>query len=262
MKTKIDALEARMLAEVRQAWTPPEATLARLRADLDARLHDPGSPTLLEPTASLGSIGGLKALLVTAVTSAGIAFAVGYWVGQAAPKDASEMPTSAPSPARGVSARPLEPGATAPAVPEMPKAAPTAPAEPPKRPNSATPRARELAPEREASQVAYKDPLDAEVDLLRRVEHSLRQGNGRLAVALLRELDETVPQGQLLQERTASRIMANCMNSAPRAQENAVQYLAQNGASPFAARVRALCRLEQVDTDDTGTNDGSRATGD
>lgn len=247
MTTKTHTLEERVLAEVREQWTPPEATLTRLRASLDARIHDPGALMPHEPTAPTASLGGVKSLLVTAVASAAVAFAAGYWLGQASPEHAPERPRMAPQTAPHPDARRPQPAGrpqleetTAPAVPETPRD-PSPTATPPKQSNSATPRARELAPPRESAEVTYKDPLDTEVDLLRRVEHALRQGNGRLAVALLRELDDTVPEGQLRQERTASHIMADCINASLEAKANAARYLEQNSKSPFAARVRVLC---------------------
>lgn len=266
MRSKMDALEAQVLSEVRQAWTPPETALAQLRTNLDARLHAPDSPPSAEPplpapplpdsSPSLGSAGGLKALLVTAVTSASVAFAAGYWLGQTSSTDAGEVRSFAPPPAADRAAAPpvprLEP---APATPEIPAPVAPTPASP-GRATSAAPRPRELAPSADASEVKYKDPLDAEVDLLKRVEQALRRNNGRLAVALLRELDETVPHGQLLQERAASRIMADCMNAPGEAREQALGYLARHATSPFAARVRSICQL------DPSTHDGSAKTGD
>ena len=248
-------LEARVLSEVRRQWTPSEATLARLRTSLDARLDGPGALVPPEPSVSPISLGGVKALLATAAASAGIAFAAGYWVGQRSNDPSPELPTSAPP--RVSDARPSRKPtvAAAPDVREPPPEPPSA-AAPAKRAPAAAPPTRAPAPEAEVAAITYKDPLDAEVDLLRRVEHSLRQGNGRLAVALLRELDETVPKGQLLQERAASRIMANCLNAAPGAQASAAEYLEQNSKSPFAARVRALCEME------TRSPDGSPASGD
>ncbi len=89
-----------------------------------------------------------------------------------------------------------------------------------------------------------------ELDLLRRAERTIRAGNSLVALGLLRDLDERFPRGQLLEERTAARVMANCQLAdvnAARAQGNA--YLIAHPQSVYADRVR-LCVARSHETNE------------
>jgi hypothetical protein len=52
--------------------------------------------------------------------------------------------------------------------------------------------------------------LEAELRALRAVERALRDGQPGMALALLRELDRTIPDGQLMEEREATSAIARC----------------------------------------------------
>ena len=52
--------------------------------------------------------------------------------------------------------------------------------------------------------------LATELQALRAVERALREGNPRFALSLLRELDRTVPNGRLREERLATLTIARC----------------------------------------------------
>ena len=90
---------------------------------------------------------------------------------------------------------------------------------------------------------ASDNSLVEELDLLRRAERTIRSGNSLVALGLLRDLDERFPKGQLLEERTAARVMAKCQldeKDAARARGNA--YLFAHPQSVYADRVRTLCQ--------------------
>jgi len=84
-----------------------------------------------------------------------------------------------------------------------------------------------------------------ELELLRRAERTIRSGNSQVALGLLRDLDQRFPKGQLVEERAAARVMANCQLAdadAARTQGNA--YLKAHPQSVYADRVRTLCQLD------------------
>ena len=85
--------------------------------------------------------------------------------------------------------------------------------------------------------------LDDEVRELRRIEKAVREQNPRLALVLLDQLDQTIPTGQLLEERAAARVMANCSLETPSAQGSARAFAAKHPRSAYLARVIEICRL-------------------
>jgi hypothetical protein len=100
--------------------------------------------------------------------------------------------------------------------------------------------------------------LSEELDLLRRAERTIRAGNSMVALGLLNELDARFPKGQMLDERAAARVMANCQladETAAKAMGQA--YLGAHAQSVYAARVRSICHL---DSEKSPT--GSRGSGD
>jgi len=86
--------------------------------------------------------------------------------------------------------------------------------------------------------------LDEEVRQLRRVERAIREGNPRLALVLLEEVDQSMPAGQLLEERRAASIMANCQLGSADAVSNARAFAAKHSGSAYLTRVIAICGLE------------------
>jgi len=86
--------------------------------------------------------------------------------------------------------------------------------------------------------------LDEEVRQLRRVERAIREGNPRLALVLLEELDQAMPAGQLLEERRAAGIMANCQLGSGDAVSNARVFAAKHAGSAYLTRVIGICGLE------------------
>jgi hypothetical protein len=86
--------------------------------------------------------------------------------------------------------------------------------------------------------------LDEEVRQLRRVERAIREGNPRLALVLLEEMDQAIPKGQLLEERRAASIMANCQLGSGDAVSNARAFVAKHAGSAYLTRVIGICGLE------------------
>lgn len=89
------------------------------------------------------------------------------------------------------------------------------------------------------------DP-EEEVRTLRRVERVLREHNPRFALALLSDLDRSVPQGKLMEEREAARTVATCEleGATPAASDQAAAYAARFSGSVYASRVQQAYGVE------------------
>jgi hypothetical protein len=96
------------------------------------------------------------------------------------------------------------------------------------------------------------DGWAAELALLQRAERAIRADNSDLALALLDQLDREHPKPQLVQEREAARLLADCERSAQTAvgrpapstaTERARQYLSLHRGSVYTERIRHLCGL-------------------
>ena len=85
--------------------------------------------------------------------------------------------------------------------------------------------------------------LDEEVRRLRRVERAVREGNPRLALVLLEDLQRAIPAGQLLEERRAASIMANCQLGGDTAVADARAFVGKYARSAYLTRVIELCGL-------------------
>jgi hypothetical protein len=82
----------------------------------------------------------------------------------------------------------------------------------------------------------------AEAKLLREADGALRAGDPTRALVLLNEHAASFPQGVLVEERNAERIVALCaLGQKTQAREAASTFLRDHGGSPLAARVRASC---------------------
>jgi hypothetical protein len=99
------------------------------------------------------------------------------------------------------------------------------------------------------------DALMREVALLERIDRAIRGGEANLALALLTELDQTVPEPALRHERAAARLLARCVaardgssSARQQARTNAHRFLGRNATSVYADRIRSACALEGTDT--------------
>jgi len=191
----LDLETRRMLSRVRDASSPDEERVARLRVVLLAQVAvplseaaDPG-PT---PSASLvtGNLTLAKWSLVSLVTGTlvlgGIA-AVGPW--PSAPPSAVDSSKTTQIPAYDAPTQPSPPAEVAP-----PSPAPSV--------LTVTPRRRERAKSSEATEtVAAHSDLDAQVELLSRALLALRDLQPAEARRLLQQHAELYPQSPLIPER-------------------------------------------------------------
>jgi hypothetical protein len=82
-----------------------------------------------------------------------------------------------------------------------------------------------------------------ELALLSRAERALRAGEAALALTFLDELDRHHPRSTLLEERTAARLLADCMREAPGASERAERFLHDHRVSVYSDRLQSTCAL-------------------
>ncbi|MGH7282482.1 MAG: hypothetical protein ACRELY_13225 [Polyangiaceae bacterium] len=90
--------------------------------------------------------------------------------------------------------------------------------------------------------VANSLQVTAEVDLLRRAQEALNDGDANAALALLDEHARKYPNGALAEEREAARVVALCAaNRVDDARATAQSFSTAHPQSPFAARIAASC---------------------
>lgn len=258
--TTFDELEASIIAGALRARAPLPAAQARVRAKTMAAIATgavvPGlAPSLLERLSSaagdaLESLGEAptqaRVLLGVAGLSAASAggYALGFEAGrtevnQATTERRFEPPVAGAASEAGSAPLPREPPSEAVTLPHdsTPRRAPSARRTPPL-----------------TSQPQHVDP-EEEVRSLRRVERVLREHNPRFALALLSELDRTVPTGRLMEERDAARTVATCEleGSGLHASEQAAAFSARFPGSVYASRVHQACGVavpsERIPTD-------------
>jgi len=84
--------------------------------------------------------------------------------------------------------------------------------------------------------------LREETALLGRVQQELRAGRGAEALRLLDASSTRLERGQLRQERLAAEVLAACqIGDLERARRSVRAFLAENPATPSAARLRSSC---------------------
>jgi RNA polymerase sigma-70 factor (ECF subfamily) len=82
----------------------------------------------------------------------------------------------------------------------------------------------------------------AEAELLRKAETYLRVGDAVHALALVNEHATSFPNGILVEEREAERVVVLCtMGRTAQAREVASVFLRDHARSPLAVRVRSSC---------------------
>lgn len=239
-------IERELMTRARVAIEPTPADRARLREQLATKI------ALLSTTAALSSAplvstrpwrhllnSHLVALSTVAAVTGALAFGAGYLTGHrgrtvvaktitiTVPESKSELP-SAPTPAAAETR--LDPASLASASDWG-------------HSGTRTRGAARTAPNANIPE----NPLAEELELLRRAERTIRAGNSLVALGLLRDLDQRFPKGQLLEERTAARVMANCqLADADAAQAQGKAYLSAHPQSVYADRVRTLCQLDSA----------------
>jgi type IV secretory pathway VirB2 component (pilin) len=247
-------LERELMTRVRDANTPAAADKMRVRERLAANI------ALLSTAAAASSLPAADARSwrhlvnshlaslgkVVAVTGA-IAFGAGYLAGHRSQTVVTKIVTvTAPA------SKPQSPSAPLPADVGL---TPAFLASASDWGRSGT-RPKGAAKAVASAEIAAGSLLE-ELELLRRAERTIRSGNSQVALGLLRDLDERFPKGQLVEERAAARVMANCQladTGAARTQGNA--YLMAHPQSVYADRVRTLCQLDSTNPTKDSTSSG------
>jgi hypothetical protein len=260
--TQLDDDEALFLAQARTGLSPTSADEQRVLQGVRAQIALGLAPqnTLNAPNVGSGGvlpkspwplrIVGSIAVIGAVALSGGLGYRQGWEAGIAQknqPDPHENTNPSAPAARLDSALAPAAPIAPAPSVVHA------APSERERRAEreaksssvSSATRAPSALPAASAS-TAPPAPLglDEEVRQLRRVERAIREGNPRFALVLLEGMDQAMPTGQLLEERRAASIMANCQLGSDDAVSNARAFVAKHAGSAYLSRVVAICGLE------------------
>lgn len=250
----IDDLEQAILAGARRALSPSPVAGARVRLAALAAVSsgaivdgiDDGvgsnprrSERLLDWIDAVRNGVSASKVVVAALALAG-AGGLGYAIGFEAGRDARPVTPAPALPREPAMATAFESRAEPPTVSNLaPPIAPRAPAAP-----SARMKVSRLPALQDAARSAEPEPVepDQELRTLRRVETLLRENNPRFALALLDELDKTAPNGKLIEERDAARVVARCaLDSAESARRRARDFEKAHPASVYLPRVNQAC---------------------
>jgi hypothetical protein len=250
----------RLVDAARPGHNPTAADAARVRTALKERLL--AEPLLIQPSpVQAAASGGLGKVWVALGAGSALGFAAGLYAAhafwpdmaarpvetrpvlatQAAALDEPSRAPNATEPPHAISQRVANDAATAqgaaqPATPPSHDATPgTESAHP------ASPRAPARAPSSAAAPPApLVSPLKAELDGLRRAQELLYQGRSAWAIARLDELDRAGVGSVLLEERAATRAIAECRLGADGAGK-ADDYARRFPRSAHLERVRSSC---------------------
>jgi len=111
--------------------------------------------------------------------------------------------------------------------------------QPPPSPPRAKPERQLAAPLTSASEPT----IDEEVKLVKAAQAALQAGDAKRALRLLDEDAARFPSGKLTSVRQVAHMTALCQaGQREQAQQEAASFLAKNPSSPFADRVKAICR--------------------
>lgn len=249
MTNDLSELEQQLIRGARRGLAPSREDRARALAAFEGAVAvcQSGTMRAVRPDGQPVSTGGAawstlpsvsavakragKALAVSSII--GVAFAGGYFTGLTRGGHASRTA----NPARIVPTA-ISPRADAPLPVEtgMPQSV--------LRPEPSEPKPAGVHDSQQTKSAAHADvnPMELELELLRRADHALRENNPRVALGLLNELDDQVKLGTLIEERAAARVMAECMvEVSPASRRAAEVFLAAHPASVYAARIRSLC---------------------
>jgi len=241
--TRLDDEEALILAQARIGLGPSAAderrVLQSLRAQIGLGAVAP-SPEALPKSPWPLRVAGAIAVVGAIAFSGGLGYQKGLAAGIAQRKQVA-------TPASKVLDEPASPAGKLPPSLAAEAAASVSPGQASPAP-SAVSEARALVPS--AAHIRSAAPaasaalgLDEEVRQLRRVERAIREGNPRFALVLLEDLNRVLPAGQLLEERRAAGIMANCQLGADGAVTSARAFATKHTGSAYLTRVIELCGL-------------------
>jgi hypothetical protein len=224
-----------LVRAARHADDPTPADQDRVRKGL-ARTLAAGVVVGALAGAGKGAMAGvsLKIVVATAVTVAAVGGAIttGVVIHRRAPPPVVTRSIAEPPPR--LPARKVIPAP----IPSLPAAT---------QPASGPVAAEPVAKQRPA-RVTHRRPrlsgatLEAETRELRQVQAALRAGRPDEALALLKEQAARYPRGELLQERSAARILALCALKRKReALASLARFQRSYPRSPLLARVQAAC---------------------
>jgi hypothetical protein len=253
-----DADESSVLSRAREGLSPTRSDQERVWQSIQARFEAPGGPGAptgsSQPTGAAGLSGvlsrgsGWMSRLVVASAIAASAGAVGYWAGRRAGLRERRFATPAathstafappagpqgPAPTPSLQSEAAESAEAPPAAGRQARAAPGllgAPRPDPARSSTG------------AARTSAAESLEKELSALRGVERALRDRQPSLALALLQELDRTVPSGKLAEEREATSAIARCeLDAAPFGVDLAEDFRQRYPASVYLKRVEQSC---------------------
>jgi hypothetical protein len=226
----------RVLAGLAQRF--PELAASAAAAGMLTAAHSAASqaprPGLWQPLLGTGVRGVAVGLVLI-----GAGFVAGYAVrgSSVAPAPrAREQAMAEPERAAQASAAPVSTDVAAIVVAAPEPAAVTEPS-PAGRSSSADSASRKPA----AKLASGESGLERELGLLRRAERALRNHDPALALALLDELEASQPSPVLLEERTATRLLARCASRESEARQQAERFLESHPHSVYGVRLAAAC---------------------
>jgi hypothetical protein len=250
--TRIESEEEALLALGRATLAPSAADHARVRVSLTSALAAtlPELTSIPEPTSipeaaseasavvrspSLGAAKIWVVRLLAAALIGGTGTGVGYWAGYRAGQLTPSAHLHLPPPRTPLAAPPTE--SAAPSAPTAPLSSNVAPPQSPSPVRSNTARRRDLTAPRSNAEI----PVDEELRTLRRAERALRQGNPRLALVLLEDLNRSTRGGRLLEERAAEMVIARCALEPNEATRLSLEFERAHADSVYLDRVKRSC---------------------
>jgi hypothetical protein len=232
----LDDLEKEVLGAARREMTPASEAAARVHAAVLERL----AVTAVAPGAAAGTLGSAT---LTATAKVGMVIAVGGigLAGSWAALGRWDAPPSPPAVHRVADPAASVTSAARPSVVVDDAALPAEDA----HPSPAV--APSVRPRRAASPGQQSErSLAEEVRLLGEADRALRAHNPALAAKALAELEQKAPRGKLDEERTAVRLITNCLQSPEQAARTAARaFLAEHASSVYSGRIRESCHLSE-----------------
>ena len=252
--TDLEQLERAVLEGARKELSPSASDRMRIRS------HLLGNPAWFQPAPVRRSFlrGGSapRAWLrrVTRSWRGGLAlgFAVGAWLGFGVSQGVNlALQRSAERPAPAEPALAATPPAPAPAVLLAPvESAPVTepveldrPVDAPRHPESSATRKSSARGAQERNKAEESgSTLAQELALLQRARRALNRSDALLALGIVQSLDERFPDGVLMEERAATRILSLCqLGRNEEATEQGHHFLLAHPRSVYAERVRHSC---------------------
>jgi hypothetical protein len=193
--------------------------------------------------------GGLAlGFAVGALLGFGVSHGVSLALQRAAPRDGtSGSPVTeklAPALAAAPLAAPVPADMIAPADMSAPveSASAAEPADPARHPESSSARRSARGAQERNKAAESGSTLAQELALLQRARRALNRSDGLLALGIVQSLDERFPEGVLMEERAATRILSLCqLGRNDEAMEQGHHFLLAHPRSVYAERVRHSC---------------------